>query len=98
MKLRYRWYGDLETKNKGNLEIKYKRNLFGWKKKIRINNHIISNTIEWKKINELISQDLPEKYKFYYKQNSRPQRITCLSRFHRFPLPFFKPRVKSSKS
>ena len=35
-KLRYRWYGDEKLPDKGVLELKLKRNLFGWKKRLSV--------------------------------------------------------------
>jgi len=34
-KLRYRWYGQSEFPDKGNLEIKFKRNHYGWKRRFK---------------------------------------------------------------
>ena len=79
-KLRYRWYGDFEKKNSGYLEIKYKRNLNGWKKKINISNFKISENTNWKESCELISKDLPKLYKSYFIDNSNPQ---IINQYHR---------------
>ncbi len=50
-KVRYRWYGDISPIEKGTLEIKRKRNCFGWKHHFKIDSRITGkNWIEIRKI------------------------------------------------
>ena len=80
IKLRYRWYESFKKKNMGRFEIKFKRNLYGWKKKFDIPNLNISDQITWKEIRKLISKNLPKKYQYYFKENSIPQ---IINQYHR---------------
>ena len=80
IKLRYRWYDSFKEKNLGKFEIKFKRNLYGWKKKFNIPDIIISDKITWKNINKLINNNLPQKYQYYFKENSVPQ---IINQYHR---------------
>lgn len=59
LKLRYRWYGDLKNSNSGALELKFKRNVFGWKKRFTISNLIMNEKIDWKSIISTIKKFLP---------------------------------------
>ncbi len=75
IKMRYRWYGSINQKTKGNLEFKYKRNLYGWKKKYKIPELDLIGTSDWKKLCNLMHINLPNQYKDYFLVNSHPQII-----------------------
>ena len=38
MKIRYRWYSHFKEQQSGKLEFKFKRNIFGWKKRFQVPN------------------------------------------------------------
>jgi len=80
IKLRYRWYGNLLDDNKANFEFKFKKNLFGWKKKFSIDCGLIKNDFEWQYIIKKIYSKLPENLKLFYKNNSYPQIINQYER------------------
>jgi len=80
IKLRYRWYGNLKNDLNANFEIKYKKNLFGWKKKIKINSGLIKNNYEWDSIKKKIYLLLPDNLKLLFKNNSNPQ---IINKYHR---------------
>lgn len=46
-KLRYRWYGDEKFPSKGVLELKLKRNLFGWKKRLTVSEAPYADGDRW---------------------------------------------------
>ena len=80
IKLRYRWYDNFKKENLGKFEIKFKRNLYGWKKKFDVSDFAISDKITWKMIIKLINNNLPKKYQYYFKENSIPQ---IINQYHR---------------
>ena len=75
IKLRYRWYGDLEDINNGVFEFKYKRNLYGWKKKFNMQNFNFTEKSLLKNFSNTISKYLPDKEKIFFKANSNPKII-----------------------
>ena len=79
-KIRYRWYGKLNDDKNGNLEIKFKRNLFGWKKKIRIVKSLIKDNLDWSEIINLLTINLQGNLKEFFKSNSKPQIINQYQR------------------
>jgi len=58
-KLRYRWYGKKEYPFSGLLEIKNKRNYFGWKHKYAVKNPPYSKGDNWNAVIKNISSQLP---------------------------------------
>jgi hypothetical protein len=80
IKMRYRWYGDIEDSNKGNFEIKFKRNLYGWKKRFDVKGLNLKEKKNWKFFTNLINSDLPDKEKLLFKFNSNPKIINQYSR------------------
>lgn len=79
-KIRYRWYGKLDEDNYGNLEFKYKRNLFGWKKRFPIKKSLIKDRLNWKEIKNILSLNLKGNLKEFFKFNSNPQIINQYQR------------------
>ena len=73
-KTRYRWYEDKsissDKANKGNLEFKFKKNIFGYKKIFNVDDLDISNNIDWKTIKKKINQSLSKEYKILFEKNS----------------------------
>lgn len=65
-KVRYRWYGN-EFMNKGQLEVKYKRNIFGWKKTYPISKSPFLKNISWRQIIKNIDLELPTEAKHILK-------------------------------
>ena len=49
----------------GTFEIKYKRNLYGWKRKFKINFDKFSDKINLKQFSKNISLNLPEREKIF---------------------------------
>ncbi len=80
IKFRYRWYGNLKNTNKGCFEIKYKRNLYGWKNKIDMTGLDLEKVGNWKKFCNLIYNNLPEREKLLFKFNSHPKIINQYKR------------------
>ncbi len=80
VKLRYRWYGNVRDSIKGVFEIKFKRNLYGWKKKINIDGLDIIKINNWKIICNSILNKLPKKEREFFKFNSKPK---IINQYHR---------------
>ena len=73
LKVRYRWYGDLfstESKKKGSLEFKFRKNVYGFKKNFKVKDLNINTNSEWKDIKRKITNSLSPEYKILFKFNS----------------------------
>ena len=80
VKMRYRWYNNMKQTTEGSFEIKFKRNLYGWKKKFKMNNiHLINNS-NWKVFCKSIIDNLPQKEKTLFKFSSSPKIINQYKR------------------
>ena len=71
-KVRYRWYGEFNRPTLGSLEIKYKRNIFGWKQRYNINKFSLSSEYTWKEIYSLFHNNIPLKGKIWLEKNPIP--------------------------
>ena len=80
IKTRFRWYGDFKEKNVGNLELKFKRNIYGWKKKYKVEKLTLENKTNWKMIKDTISKNLPFKTRIFFDRNSKPQIVNQYER------------------
>jgi len=58
-KLRYRWYGKKKYPSAGQLEVKIKRNFFGWKKTFPVANDPYKEGDNWRKVIKNIACQLP---------------------------------------
>jgi hypothetical protein len=59
-KIRYRWYGDLSNAHPGAIELKCKRNLFGWKRVHRLEGDLCLGSRPWREIYAGIRKGSPE--------------------------------------
>jgi len=64
-KLRYRWYGDDVYPSKGNLEIKCRRNVYGWKKSFKILNDPYIAGDSWDLVKKRLKQQLDDKVQLW---------------------------------
>jgi len=72
-KVRYRCYGEFDKLSKGSLEIKYKRNIFGWKQRYKINDFILSSKkYNWKEIYLLFYKSIPAEGRVWLEKNPVP--------------------------
>lgn len=79
-KLRYRWYGQAEYPDEGNLEIKLKRNLFGWKRRFKCSDSPYSDGDRWADMRRKLAAKLGAEAKLWL--NARPN-PTILNRYYR---------------
>ena len=80
IKTRFRWYGNFKEKNVGSLELKFKRNIYGWKEKHKIEKLYLENKINWKPIKAKISKNLPFKTRIFFEKNNIPQIVNQYER------------------
>lgn len=79
-KLRYRWYGLSEYPDKGNLEIKYRRNCFGWKRRFRADESPYVEGQRWSEFRRNMGVKLGAEARLWLE--SRPNPV-LLNRYHR---------------
>lgn len=71
-KVRYRWYGDTRIPCAGTLEIKRKRNQFGWKIRYPIKCAPYAPGDEWRQIRAALMDQLPADGRYWLQQASLP--------------------------
>lgn len=79
-KVRYRWYGEDRHPGKGVLEVKRKRNLFGWKLRFPIDEPQWTDDSSWREIIATIRAELPLDGRLWLDQNPLP---ALLNSYHR---------------
>jgi SPX domain protein involved in polyphosphate accumulation len=81
VKVRYRWYGQSQKPGAGVLEVKCKRNFFGWKKRFKCPGLIAgSEGDDWRDINRQLSEILPHEGRLWLQTYPAP---TILNRYLR---------------
>ena len=71
-KVRYRCYGEINKPTLGSLEVKYKRNIFGWKQRYIINKFLLTSKFNWKEIYSLFYESIPLNGKIWLEKNPIP--------------------------
>lgn len=71
-KVRYRWYGEFDYPNLGTLEIKKKRNYFGWKDNYKVKKTPYKKNDTWKQIITNISTQVDPKGQKWLQHNPQP--------------------------
>ena len=79
-KIRYRWYGDSPTPAAGSLEIKCKRNCFGWKVRYVVPTSPYQPGRDWMAIRRALLGQLPPEGKNLLNVNPMP---VLINRYHR---------------
>ena len=79
-KVRYRWYGESVYPDAGSLEIKCKRNYFGWKLRFRANAAPVAGDDSWKDIRNNLIQQLDPEARLWLESNPQPVMINRYSR------------------
>lgn len=79
-KLRYRWYGDSAGPDPGSLEVKQKRNHFGWKQRFKVDSEIWVPGLRWSAIRSRLKAALPMAGQLWLAQNPLP---VMLNRYQR---------------
>ena len=71
-KVRYRWYGEHDYPYKGILEVKCKRNHFGWKHKFQVNRSPYIKDSNWRDIRYNLIKQLPPEACLWLKSHPQP--------------------------
>lgn len=71
-KVRYRWYGDSPGPAAGSLEVKRKRNYFGWKLRFPVENDPWASGKSWTEIRASMREQLPWQGRLWLDQNPFP--------------------------
>jgi SPX domain protein involved in polyphosphate accumulation len=80
IKTRFRWFGNFNEKNFGNLELKFKRNIYGWKERCKIKKLRLENNQDLNTIKSTISKHLPFRTKIFFYKNNIPQIVNQYER------------------
>jgi len=79
-KVRYRWYGERRLPAAGALEIKCKRNYFGWKHRFAVTDAPCAEGDRWQDVRRKLLLSLPDRARLWLKVNPQP---VILNRYHR---------------
>ena len=79
-KVRYRWYGESKTPDSGALEVKCKRNYFGWKLRYNIRNLSYRTKASWRAIRRAMVEQAPPEAKQWLDINPLP---VLINRYYR---------------
>jgi len=79
-KVRYRWYGGSKCPSSGALEIKCKRNFFGWKLRYKAKNLIAQSTTSWQEIRQAMVQQMSAEAKQWLDNRPLPVFINRYTR------------------
>tara|TARA_B110000037_G_scaffold205398_1_gene250249 strand:+ start:1186 stop:1875 length:690 start_codon:yes stop_codon:yes gene_type:complete len=80
IKTRFRWFGNFNENNFGNLELKFKRNIYGWKERYKISKLRLENNKDLNVIKDTISKHLPFRTKIFFEKNNIPQIVNQYER------------------
>jgi len=80
IKLRYRWYGHTNQPSPGVLEIKCKRNYFGWKKNFLVKNPVFQEGNSWTDIKKEIHDQISDEGRNWIKHQPFP---VFINQYHR---------------
>ena len=80
IKLRYRWYGHTNQPSPGTLEVKCKRNYFGWKLNYRAPDEVYHDGDKWKTIKENIANQVDDEGKVWLEHQPFP---VFINQYHR---------------
>ncbi len=79
-KLRYRWYGESQAPDSGALEVKIKRNYFGWKLRYNVRNLRYRTKASWQAIRRAMVEQVPAEAKQWLDINPLP---VLINRYYR---------------
>ena len=80
LKIRYRWYSHFKDQNSGNLEFKFKRNIFGWKKRYKIPYLKIDSKLKLNHLKKVLKQNLSGYDQLIFESNCEPKIINQYKR------------------
>ena len=71
--VRFRWYSKFKDQQNGKLEFKFKRNIFGWKKRIAIPGLKICSSLFLRDLKEIVKDKLTGYDKIIFQNNCEPK-------------------------
>lgn len=92
-KVRYRWYGQHDYPGKGTLEIKCKRNYFGWKLRFPARESPYAEGDSWRDIRRKLIVQLEPEAKTWLQANPHP---VIINRYHRSYFVTHDDRVRAT--
>ncbi len=79
-KLRLRWYGDIDRFEASTLEIKRRRNLYGWKDSFKIPGAFDLNEATWRQVRQHVRDALPAPARVVLDANPQPVIVNAYQR------------------
>jgi SPX domain protein involved in polyphosphate accumulation len=80
VKLRYRWYGQKKLPSPGVMEVKCKRNFYGWKLRFDHPSLAVEERDDWRKITQKLSNEMPLQGKVWMETYPAPM---IINRYYR---------------
>jgi len=80
VKVRYRWYGESCAPSKGTLEVKCRRNYYGWKKLYKCSDFTASKSDDWLQMRKKLLSQLPAEGRIWLDAYATP---VLINRYHR---------------
>lgn len=80
LKVRYRWYGYDIGLDKGSLELKCKRNFFGWKRRFAVDTTPCAQGDGWRDVMAKLTSQLPQEARAYLHFHPQPAILTRYKR------------------
>jgi len=74
-KVRYRWYGDSVYPDSGTLEVKQRRNIYGWKLRFKVEKSPYNRGATWRTIRGFLHDQLPPEGRRWLDANPLPVMI-----------------------
>ena len=79
-KVRYRWYGDHDGPQPGQLEIKHRRNQLGWKQRYGVSMRVWTPGWAWEDVRVALVEQLPPGARFWLNRNPQAMFINRYDR------------------
>ena len=92
-KIRYRWYGAPDQPGNGTLEVKCKRNFYGWKLRYPDTQALFQHGDRWQAIQRRLAARLPPAGRIWLESNPQP---VILNRYHRRYLVTHDQKVRAT--
>jgi hypothetical protein len=92
-KLRYRWYGESALPGPGTVEVKCKRNFYGWKLRYPVRELPCREGDRWREIRRQIAAQLPAEGRMWLEANPQP---VIINRYYRRYLVTHDQKVRAT--
>lgn len=92
-KLRYRWYGSSTLPRSGTVEVKCKRNFYGWKLRFPVDDVPFRPNDRWRAMRHKLALRLPPEGRLWLEANPQP---VIINRYHRRYLVTHDQKVRAT--